>query len=123
MNHHTCIIAHGEVSAFPSVEKIRAEAALRLVVDAQDQKKVVAFIDTTHTLTIENMRGAGIDVGRALISQPDNLETALEIVDCLLRSCAVDVVVTDILLDDQTAQSLQHIAGRTSSRLVLLESP
>ncbi|MBI4250296.1 recombinase RecA [Candidatus Uhrbacteria bacterium] len=64
---------------------------------AQVQKigGLAAFVDAEHALDPEYARRLGINVNELLISQPDNGEQALEIVETLVRSNAVDVIVID----------------------------
>jgi protein RecA len=54
-----------------------------------------AFIDAEHALDVQYARGIGVDTERLLVSQPDTGEQALEIVEMLVRSGAIDLVVVD----------------------------
>lgn len=69
--------------------------ALQIVAEAQRLKGIGAFIDVEHALDPSYARNVGVDVDNLLISQPDTGEQAMEIVDALVRSNAVDVVVID----------------------------
>ncbi len=69
--------------------------SLHAVAEVQRLGGVAAFIDAEHALDIGYARRLGVKVEDLLISQPDNGEQALEIVDLLLRSGAIDVVVID----------------------------
>jgi recombination protein RecA len=73
------------------------KTTLTLQVAAQCQKQggTVAFIDAEHALDMTYAEKLGINVDQLLVSQPDNGEQALEIVDMLVRSNAVDLVVVD----------------------------
>jgi len=73
------------------------KTTLTLQVAAQSQQKggTVAFIDAEHAMDPVYAEKLGVNVGDLLISQPDTGEQALEIVDMLVRSGAVDVVVVD----------------------------
>jgi len=64
---------------------------------AEEQKKggVCAFVDAEHALDPVYARKLGVDLDELLISQPDNGEQALEIVDTLVRSGAVSMIVVD----------------------------
>ncbi|MCK8484010.1 recombinase RecA [Aliiroseovarius sp. S2029] len=64
---------------------------------AEEQKKggVCAFVDAEHALDPQYARKLGVDLDELLISQPDTGEQALEIVDTLVRSGAVNMVVVD----------------------------
>ncbi len=69
--------------------------ALHVVAEAQRAGGVAAFVDAEHALDPGYARALGVDVGELLVSQPDTGEQALEIVELLVRSGAVDVVVVD----------------------------
>jgi recombination protein RecA len=69
--------------------------ALHIVAEAQKQDGVVAFIDAEHALDPVYARNIGVDTDNLLISQPDGGEQALEIVETLVRSNAIDLIVVD----------------------------
>jgi recombination protein RecA len=69
--------------------------ALHVVAEAQRAGGVAAFVDAEHALDPVYARALGVDVDELLVSQPDTGEQALEIVELLVRSGAVDVVVID----------------------------
>jgi recombination protein RecA len=69
--------------------------ALHVVAEAQRAGGVAAFVDAEHALDPGYARALGVDVEELLVSQPDTGEQALEIVELLVRSGAVDVVVID----------------------------
>ena len=69
--------------------------ALTTIAQAQKAGGVVAFVDAEHALDISYARKLGVDTGDMLISQPDTGEQALEIVETLVRSGAIDVLVVD----------------------------
>lgn len=69
--------------------------ALHIVSEAQKLGGVAAFIDAEHALDPVYSRKLGVNVEELLISQPDTGEQALEIVEMLTRSGAVDVIVVD----------------------------
>ena len=69
--------------------------ALHAVAEAQKLGGVCAFIDAEHALDVGYARKLGVRTDDLLVSQPDCGEQALEIVDTLVRSNAVDVVVVD----------------------------
>jgi recombination protein RecA len=69
--------------------------ALSVAANAQRTGGAAAFIDAEHALDVEYARKLGVDVENLLVSQPDTGEQALEIVEILVRSGAVDVVVVD----------------------------
>lgn len=68
---------------------------LHVIAEAQKSGGNVAFIDVEHALEPLRAAAVGVDVDNLLISQPDNGEQALEIVETLVRSNAVDVIVVD----------------------------
>lgn len=68
---------------------------LHVVAEAQKLGGEVAFIDAEHALDPEYAKNLGVDIDNLLIAQPDTGEQALEIMEALVRSGAVDVVVVD----------------------------
>ena len=68
---------------------------LHVIAEAQKRGGICAFIDAEHALDIGYARKLGVRTDDLLLSQPDNGEQALEIVDTLVRSNAVDVIVVD----------------------------
>ncbi|MDQ7824645.1 MAG: recombinase RecA [Candidatus Eremiobacteraeota bacterium] len=69
--------------------------ALQVVSEAQAKGGIAAYVDVEHALDPEYARNLGVDVDNLYVSQPDTGEQALEIVDSLVRSNAIDVVVVD----------------------------
>jgi len=69
--------------------------ALHAIAEAQRGGGVAAFVDAEHALDVQYARGIGVETDRLLVSQPDTGEQALEIVEMLVRSGAVDLVVVD----------------------------
>jgi recombination protein RecA len=69
--------------------------AMHVVAEVQKLGGVAAFVDAEHALDPERAKAIGVKVDKLLISQPDNGEQALDIVDALVRSNSVDVVVVD----------------------------
>lgn len=68
---------------------------LEVIAEAQRNNKVCAFIDAEHALDPVYAEKLGVNINELLISQPDTGEQALEIVDMLTRSGAIDVIVVD----------------------------
>ncbi len=68
---------------------------LHIIAEAQKEGGIVAFIDAEHALDINYAKKLHVDVKNLLVSQPDYGEQALEIVDTLVRSNALDVIVID----------------------------
>ena len=73
----------------------KTTVALHMIAQAQKQGGLAAFIDAEHALDPEYARRLGVDIDNLLISQPDNGEQALEIVDALVSSGALDIIVID----------------------------
>jgi recombination protein RecA len=69
--------------------------ALQVIAQAQKAGGMAAFVDAEHALDAAYAQKLGVDVDNLLVSQPDNGEQALEIVEVLIRSNGVDVVVVD----------------------------
>src|SRR5205085_2690068 len=69
--------------------------ALHAVASAQAAGGVAAFIDAEHALDPVYAKKLGVDIDELIVSQPDTGEQALEIVDTLVRSNAIDVLVVD----------------------------
>ncbi len=69
--------------------------ALHVIAEAHKQGGIAAFVDAEHALDPNYAQNLGVKVDDLLISQPDFGEQALEIVDTLVRSGAVDVIVLD----------------------------
>jgi recombination protein RecA len=69
--------------------------ALHAIAEAQKKGGTAAFVDAEHALDPAYAANLGIDVESLLVSQPDSGEMALDIVDQLVRSSAVDVIVVD----------------------------
>jgi recombination protein RecA len=68
---------------------------LHIIAEAQRQGGLAAFIDAEHALDTNYAKRLGVDTVNLLLSQPDYGEQALEIVDTLVRSNALDVIVID----------------------------
>jgi recombination protein RecA len=69
--------------------------ALQVIAEAQKTGGMAAFVDAEHALDAQYAKKLGVDLDNLLVSQPDNGEQALEIVEVLVRSGGVDVVVID----------------------------
>ncbi|HEY2270210.1 MAG TPA: recombinase RecA [Streptosporangiaceae bacterium] len=73
----------------------KTTVALHAVANAQKAGGIAAFIDAEHALDPEYAKNLGVDTDALLVSQPDTGEQALEIMDMLIRSGAIDIVVID----------------------------
>ena len=69
--------------------------ALQVIAEAQKKGGMAAFVDAEHALDAAYAKKLGVDLDNLLVSQPDNGEQALEIVEVIIRSNSVDVVVVD----------------------------
>ena len=69
--------------------------SLHIVAEAQKKGGVCAYIDAEHAMDPEYTKKLGVNINNLLISQPDNGEQALEIVESLVRTGKIDVIVVD----------------------------
>jgi recombination protein RecA len=69
--------------------------ALHIIAEAQKSEGLAAFVDAEHALDPTYAKKLGVDTVNLLVSQPDSGEQALEIVETLVRSAALDVIVID----------------------------
>lgn len=98
--------------------------ALHIVAEAQKRGGMAAFVDAEHALDAAYAKRLGVDVDNLLVSQPDYGEQALEIVEALVRSNAVDVIVIDSVaalvpkaeLDGDMGDSLPGLHARLMSQ-------
>lgn len=68
---------------------------LHAIAEVQKAGGTAAFVDAEHALDPAYARNIGVDIDNLIVSQPDYGEQALEIVDALVRSGAVDLIVVD----------------------------
>ena len=73
----------------------KTTVTLHMIAEAQRQGGVAAFIDAEHALDPIYARNLGVDIDNLLVSQPDTGEQALENVEALVRSGAIDIIVVD----------------------------
>jgi recombination protein RecA len=73
----------------------KTSLTLHIIAEAQKIEGVAAFIDAEHALDPEYASNLGVNLDDLLLSQPDTGEQALEIVEVLVRSGAIDVIVVD----------------------------
>nr|WP_036497648.1 recombinase RecA [Mycoplasma yeatsii] len=69
--------------------------SLHAISEVQKSGGIVAFIDAEHSLDPKYCKNLGIDTNKMLVSQPDNGEQALDILEMLVKSNSVDLVVVD----------------------------
>ncbi|KAB0680857.1 recombinase RecA [Aureimonas leprariae] len=98
--------------------------ALHTVAEAQKRGGICAFVDAEHALDPVYARKLDVDLDNLLISQPDTGEQALEIVDTLVRSGAIDVLVVDSVaaltpraeIEGEMGESLPGMQARLMSQ-------
>jgi recombination protein RecA len=83
------------VEVFGPESSGKTTLALQVIAQAQKAGGMAAFVDAEHALDAAYAQKLGVDLDGLLVSQPDNGEQALEIVEVLIRSGGVDVVVVD----------------------------
>jgi recombination protein RecA len=83
------------VEVFGPESSGKTTLTLQVIAEAQRVGGMAAFVDAEHALDAEYAKKLGVDIDNLLVSQPDNGEQALEIVEVLVRSNSVDVVVVD----------------------------
>jgi recombination protein RecA len=89
-------IPRGRVTEIYGMEASgKTTLTLHILAEAQNMGGTVAFVDVEHALDAAYAQNLGVDTEALLISQPDFGEQALEVVDYLVRSGAVDVIVLD----------------------------
>ena len=97
---------------------------LQVIAEMQKLSGTCAFIDAEHALDIQYAQNLGVNLQELLISQPDTGEQALEIVDSLVRSGAVDLIVIDSVaaltpkaeLEGEMGDSLPGLQARLMSQ-------
>src|SRR3569833_2177112 len=89
-------IPRGRITEIHGAESSgKTTIAYHIVAEAQKAGGTAAFVDAGHSVDPEYARSLGVDINKLLVSQPDNGEEALEIMDALVRSGAIDVGVLD----------------------------
>ena len=73
----------------------KTTVTLHMIAEAQKNGGIAAFIDAEHALDPVYAKKLGVNIDELLISQPDTGEQALDIVDALVRSGAIDIIVVD----------------------------
>ena len=97
---------------------------LQVIAEMQKMAGTCAFVDAEHALDVQYAQKLGVNLQELLISQPDTGEQALEIVDSLVRSGAVDLIVIDSVaalvskqeLDGQMGDSTVGVQARMMSQ-------
>jgi len=99
--------------------------ALQVIAQAQKQGGMAAFVDAEHALDAAYAKKLGVDIDNLLVSQPDNGEQALEIVEVLIRSGGVDVVVDAQMglqarLMSQALRKLTGVVSKSKTCLIFI---
>jgi len=102
------------VEVFGPESSGKTTLCLSVVAEAQRMDGVAAFIDAEHALDPAWMKKCGVNPETLLVSQPDCGEQALEIVDMLVRSNAVDVIVVDSVAALIPKSELEGEMGQSS---------
>lgn len=89
-------IPRGRITEIYAQESVgKTTIALHAIADAQRKGETAVFIDAEHALDPEYARALGVDIDELIISQPDNGEQALEILETFVRSGAAGIIVVD----------------------------
>jgi recombination protein RecA len=105
-------VPRGRVCEFFGPESSgKTTLALHVIAEAQKVGGVAAFIDAEHALDITWAKKLGVDVSSMLVSQPDTGEQALDIVEMLIKSNAVDIIVVDSVAALVPAAEMQGEMG------------
>ncbi|MFA9399106.1 MAG: recombinase RecA [Clostridiaceae bacterium] len=83
------------VEVFGPESSGKTTVALHIAAEAQKAGGAAAFIDAEHALDPTYAKAIGVDIDNLIVSQPDTGEQALEIVEALVRSGAIDIIVVD----------------------------
>lgn len=84
---------------------------LHIAAEAQKNGGTIAFVDAEHALDPQYAKRIGVDIDNMLISQPDGGEQALEIVEALVRSNAIDLIILDSVAALVTRQEIEGEMG------------
>src|SRR5256885_14364492 len=85
-----CVPRRRVIEIFGPESSGKTELALQVSAEAQKLGGTAAFVDAEHALDAAYAQKLGVDIDDLLVSQPDNGEQALEIVEVLIRSGAID---------------------------------
>ena len=89
----------------------KTTVSLQAVAEVQKTGGIAAFIDVEHALDPVYARQLGVDVDQLIVSQPDTGEQALEIIEALVRSGAIDIVVLDSVAAMATKAEIEGEMG------------
>ena len=89
----------------------KTTVSLQAVAEVQKKGGIAAFIDVEHALDPVYARQLGVDIDQLIVSQPDTGEQALEIIEALVRSGAIDIVVLDSVAAMATKAEIEGEMG------------
>jgi recombination protein RecA len=128
-------VADGRIHEFFGPEGSgKTSAALQTIGNAQKNGGVAAFVDVEHALDPRQAHRLGVDIDKLMFSQPDNAEQALNIVEILVQSGAVDVIVLDSIAslvpkavmegnaEDQTIGLVARLMSKELAKIATLAS-
>ncbi|HEY9842365.1 MAG TPA: recombinase RecA [Candidatus Obscuribacterales bacterium] len=107
-------LPRGRVVEIFGVESVgKTTITLHAVAEAQRQGGIAAFIDVEHALDPEYAKAIGVDIDSLLVCQPNTGEEALEIMEQLIRSNAIDIIVLDSVAALVTKNEIEGEMGDT----------
>ena len=83
------------IEIFGSESSGKTTLALHAIASIQKEGGIAAFIDVEHALDPKYAQNLNVDIGNLILSQPDSGEQALEIVDTLVKTGAIDLIIVD----------------------------
>ena len=89
----------------------KTTVSLQAVAEVQKKGGIAAFIDVEHALDPVYAKQLGVDIDQLIVSQPDTGEQALEIIEALVRSGAIDIVVLDSVAAMATKAEIEGEMG------------
>ena len=89
----------------------KTTVSLHCIAEAQKRGGIAAFIDVEHALDPVYAKSLGVDIDQLIVSQPDTGEQALEIIEALTRSGAIDIVVLDSVAAMTTKAEIEGEMG------------
>jgi len=89
----------------------KTTVSLHAIAEAQKKGGIAAFIDVEHALDPIYAKSLGVDIDQLIVSQPDTGEQALEIIEALTRSGAIDIIVLDSVAAMTTKAEIEGEMG------------
>ena len=91
----------------------KTTVTLHAIAEAQKRGGIAAFVDVEHALDPVYAKALGVDVDQLIVSQPDTGEQALDIMEALVRSGAIDIIVLDSVAAMVTKAEIEGDMGDT----------